>query len=107
MKKKKISAMILSRFASPEAIDHIMVQKFVRASPLYRQEQDPNSFSRQTMTIWILRATDDRWAPICDEMHRRLMQAEVLYADKTTLQILKKNKKGANFRSSHKSRIFQ
>ena len=35
MKKKKISAVILSRFASPEAIDHIMVQKFVEGHPLF------------------------------------------------------------------------
>ena len=95
LKAPKEPPLISGSYASPEAVAHIMVQKFVRASPLYRQEQDPNSsnisFSRQTMTIWILRATDDRWAPICDEMHRRLMQAEVLYADKTTLQILKKD----------------
>ena len=55
--------MISGSYASPEAIAHIMVQKFVMASPLYRQEQELNrsgiQLSRQTMSNWILRAADD------------------------------------------------
>ena len=48
-------------FATPEAIAHIMTQKFVMGSPLYRQEQEINrqgiQLSRQTMSNWILKAT--------------------------------------------------
>ncbi|MCU6790309.1 MULTISPECIES: hypothetical protein [Agathobaculum] len=33
MKAEKMPAVIPGSFASPEAIDHIMVQKFVMASP--------------------------------------------------------------------------
>ena len=48
-------------FATPEAIAHIMTQKFVMGSPLYRQEQEINrkgiTLSRQTMSNWILKAT--------------------------------------------------
>ena len=52
-------------FATPEAIAHIVTQKFVMASPLYRQEQELKrmgiSLSRQTMSNWILRpALQDR-----------------------------------------------
>ena len=40
VKTLKEPPMIPSSFASPEAIAHIMTQKFVMASPLYRQEQE-------------------------------------------------------------------
>ena len=50
-------------FTTPEAIAYIMTQKFVMGSPLYRQEQELNrqgiQLSRQTMSNWILRATED------------------------------------------------
>ena len=38
MSKEKI--IIPGSFATPEAIAHIMTQKFVMGSPLYRQEQE-------------------------------------------------------------------
>ena len=38
----RVPSVIPGSFASPEAIAHIMVQKFVMASPLYRQEQELN-----------------------------------------------------------------
>ena len=55
-------------FATPEAIAHIMTQKFVMGSPLYRQEQEINRkgihLSHQTMSNWILRATEDYLTPV-------------------------------------------
>lgn len=68
-----------------------MVQKFVMASPLYRQEQEQElnrsgiQLSRQTMSNWILRASDDWLMPVYEEMHRRLVREDVLHADETTL----------------------
>lgn len=57
---------IKGSFASPEAIAHIMTQKFVMGSPLYRQEQELQrggiQLSRQTMSNWLLRGTED-WLP--------------------------------------------
>jgi transposase len=54
-------AVIKGSFASPEAIAHIMTQKFVMGAPLYRQEQDWNRqgimLSRQTMSNWAGRKT--------------------------------------------------
>ena len=64
-RKKNI---IPGSFATPEAIAHIMTQKFVMGSPLYRQEQELNrkdiKLSRQTMSNWILKATEDYLAPV-------------------------------------------
>ena len=102
-KTERVPAVIPGSFASPEAVAHIMVQKFVMASPLYRQEQELNragiQLSRQTMSNWILRASDDWLTPVYEEMHRRLVREKVLHADETTLQVLKKPGKTAQSKS--------
>ena len=79
-------------FATPEAIAHIMTQKFVMGSPLYRQEQEINrkgiQLSRQTMSNWILKATEDYLTPVYEQLHKELLKRDVLHADETTLQVL-------------------
>ena len=79
-------------FATPEAIAHIMTQKFVMGSPLYRQEQEINrkgiKLSRQTMSNWILKATEDYLTPVYEQLHKELLTRDVLHADETTLQVL-------------------
>ena len=80
-------------FASPEAVAHIMTQKFVMYSPLYRLEQEFQrqglKLSRQTMANWILQASDTWLRPVYDALHRKLCQESVLHGDETTLQVLK------------------
>ena len=72
---------------------HLVVQKFVTHVPLYRQEKEWNRagvrLSRQTMSNWVLRVAEDWLKPVYDELHRRLLQRQVLHADETTLQVLK------------------
>ena len=84
--------LIPGSFASPEAVAHIMTQKFVMGSPLYRQEQEIKRqgihLSRQTMSNWILKATEDYLAPVYEQLHRELLTRDVLHADETTLQVL-------------------
>ena len=79
-------------FASPETIAHIMTQKFVMGSPLYRQEQELKRqgipLSRQTMSNWILRAAEDYMTPVYEQLHKELLERDVLHADETTLQVL-------------------
>ena len=71
-----------------------MTQKFVMGSPLYRQEQEINRkgihLSRQTMSNWILRATEDYLTPVYEQLHKELLKRDVLQADETTLQVLHK-----------------
>ncbi len=90
-------------FASPEAIAHIAVQKFMMASPLYRQEQEWRQngimLSRQTMSNWLIKAADDWLEAIYGEMRRRLCLHEVLHADETVLQVLKEPGKAAQSKS--------
>ena len=86
-------SVIPGSFATPEAITHIMTQKFVIGSPLYRQEQELNpqgiALSRQTMSNWILRASEDYLTPVYEHLHRELLNRDVLHADETTLQVLR------------------
>lgn len=90
-------------FASPEAVSHIMTQKFVMGSPLYRQEQELKrqgvQLSRQTMSNWILRSSKDWLSPIYEALHQELLKNQVLHADETTLQVLKEPGKSATSKS--------
>ena len=99
----KKPAVLPGSFASPEAIAHLMVQKFVMYSPLYRQEQEWGRqglrLSRQVMSHWLLRAAEDWLAPIYQELHRELLKRDVLHGDETTLQVLKEPGKSAQSKS--------
>ena len=79
-------------FATPETVAHLMVQKFVMGSPLYRQEQELKRqgipLSRQTMSNWLLWTAEHLLAPVYDQLHEELLKREVLHADETTLQVL-------------------
>ncbi len=92
VKAKTVTPLIKGSIASAEAVAHLMTQKFVMSVPLYRQEQDWKRngipLSRQTMSNWSLRCTEDYLVPIYDRLHERLLQHEVLHADETTLQVL-------------------
>ena len=41
------------------------------------------------MSNWVLRVAEDWLKPVYEELHRRLLQRQVLHADETTLQVLK------------------
>ena len=66
----KEPALIPGSYASAEAVAHFAVQKFVMGSPLYRQEQEWNRqgfmISRQTMSNWLIRCSDDWLVPVYD-----------------------------------------
>ena len=87
-----VEPVIKGSFAAPETVAHIMCQKFVMGTPLYRQEQDWNRqgirISRQTMSNWLLKATEDWLEPLYEAMRETLCARQVLHADETTLQVL-------------------
>lgn len=90
-------------FASPETIAHIASQKFMMASPLYRQEQEWKQngiqLSRQTMSNWLFKASTDWLEPVYEEMKSRLCGHNVLHGDETVLQVLKEPGKTAQSKS--------
>ena len=90
-------------FASAEAAAHIMYEKFVMGAPLYRQEQDLKrkeiNLSRQTMSNWILHASEKWLKPVYEVLHRELLTGDILHADETTLQVLREPGKTADSKS--------
>ena len=79
VKAPKEKNIISGSFATPEAIAHIITQKFVMGSPLYRQEQELSRqripLSRQTMSNWILKAAEDYLMPVYEQLHKELLAA--------------------------------
>ena len=88
--------------ASPSAVAHIMTQKFVEGTPLYRQEQSLQrlgfTLSRQTMANWML--TGANWLQyITARMKALLLKQDIAHADETTLQVLKEAGRAAQTNS--------
>ena len=90
-------------FASPETIAHLAVQKYMMASPLYRQEQEWKQngilLSRQTMSNWLIKACREWLLPIYEQMKKQLLRHEFLHTDETTLQVLREPGKSAQQKS--------
>ena len=93
VKAAKEPALLPGSFASAEAVAHIMTQKFVMYSPLYRLQQEFErqglKLSRQTMANWLLNISEKWLRPVYDVLHKQLCRKPVLHADETTLQVLK------------------
>ncbi|OCN01268.1 transposase [Clostridium sp. W14A] len=103
LKSQTDEPVIKGSFASPETIAHLMTQKFVMGSPLYRQEkefkQNGIMLSRQTMSNWLIHAAEDWLAPIYNALQEILCTHDVLHADETTLQVLREPGKTAQSKS--------
>ena len=84
---------IKGSMCAPETVAHIIVEKCVMGSPLYRQEKSWRQrgipITRQTMANWLIRCSKDYFEPIYAELHRRLCLQECLNVDETTFQVLK------------------
>jgi len=89
--------------ASASMVAYLMVQKYVMGSPLYRLEQEFNSFgfalSRQTMSNWVIHCAEAWLQPIYDELHKRLITEDVIHADETVLQVLNEPERRAQSKS--------
>lgn len=90
-------------FASPSIIAYIMDQKYTWGLPLYRLEQSWSrmriTLSRQTMSNWIV-AASDKWLKLVYEyMHQDLLKRNVLHADETTLQVVNESGRKAKQKS--------
>ena len=103
LKAPKDKPVISGSFASPEAVAHVMTQKYVMASPLYRQANEYRRagilLTRQTMSNWLLKATELWLKPIYQALHSELTARQVLHADETPLQVLHEPGKPATSKS--------
>jgi transposase len=84
---------IKGSIASPSAVAHIIVQKYINAVPLYRQEQEfaVNGFTllRQTMANWLIYCAEHWLAPLYALMTAIMLGLKVLHAEETALQVLR------------------
>ena len=89
--------------ASPSLVSYIISEKFVKAMPLYRQEQEfarqGLTISRQNMSSWIIRTTTDYLNLVYETLKASLSQESVLHADETVLQVLNEPGKKASTNS--------
>jgi len=94
---------IKGSFASPEAVAHIMTQKFANGMPLYRQEQDLSRsgilLSRQTMSNWLIVCSENWLEPIYNALREMLCDHDILHADESVLQVLHEPGKPAQSKS--------
>ena len=79
--------------ASPSSAAHVMYQKFGNAMPLYRQAKDWETFgvkiSRATLANWIIYTSSHWLLPLWNAMKAILLEAPVIMADETVVQVLK------------------
>jgi transposase len=103
IKAKAPEPFIKNSIASPSLVAHIMTQKYVMHSPLYRQEQDWRrqdiSLSRQTMANWVNRSAEEWLKPIYDKLVEGLLEHQILHADETPCQVLHEPDKKATAKS--------
>ena len=103
VKAAKEPALLPGSFASAEAVAHIMTQKFVMYSPLYRLQQEFErqglKLSRQTMANWLLNTSEKWLRPVYDTLREQLRKESVLHADETTLQVLKESGRSSTSKS--------
>lgn len=89
--------------ASSSSIAYIMSQKFVESMPLYRLEKHFErmgvNISRQTMSNWMINASE-RWLKfLYDHMHKELLKLNIIHCDESTLQVLKEPGRTAQSKS--------
>ena len=89
--------------ATPEAVSYLAVEKFKMYTPLYRMEQQFKlagvPLSRQTMSNWLLKASELWLEPLWKQMRLKLLQEEIAHADETPLQVLKEPGRKAESKS--------
>jgi len=94
---------IKGSFASPEAVAHVMVQKFVMGVPIYRQEKELERhgilLSRQTMSNWLMHSTEHWLVPIYWRLHQLLLERNIIMSDETEFQVLREPGRKAQLKS--------
>ena len=90
-------------YCSASLVAFLMVQKYVMGSPLYRLEMDfmrsGIELSRQTMSNWMIYCAETWLIPLYEKLHQMLLQAEIINADETELQVLREPGRKAQTKS--------
>jgi len=91
---------ILGSYATPELIAGIINSKYVNAVPLARIERefyrmDSVQISRQTMSNWVFRCSEDYFSRIYAYMRTTLLSKDVLHADETWTKVVQQDGRDA------------
>ena len=85
--------MIPRSYCTPELLAHILYEKYVNGMPLYRQEKDFAAkgvpLSRAAMANWVIFTAKKYGEPLYNQLHKELLQSELIHADETVVQVLK------------------
>lgn len=88
---------------SPTLLAHIINNKFVLGTPLYRQEQEFKRsmipISRQNMANWVLYGANEHLVHLYDHLHKRLLTKDIAHADETDIQVLHEDGREAQQKS--------
>ena len=97
------SPLLKHSLASPSTVAYVMYQKYVNSVPLYRQETDWKQLgvklSRATLANWVIKCGIDYMEPVYEQLHRHLLEREIIHADETPCQVLKEEGKTAQSKS--------
>ena len=97
------SPLLKHSLASPSTVAYVMYQKYVNSIPLYRQEADWKQLgvklSRATLANWVIKCSIDYMEPVYEQLHRHLLERDIIHADETPCQVLKEEGKTAQSKS--------
>lgn len=87
-------------FATPELIAGIINSKYTNALPLARIEKefdrmDSVRISRQNMSNWVLKCSEDYFSRIYTHMRSTLLRKDVLHADETWTRVVQQDGRDA------------
>ncbi len=95
--------MLPHTIATPSLTAHIIYQKFVQGIPLYCIEKELFDMGlvlqRATMSYWIIRCSEEWFAPIYWRIHKKLVSCGVLHMDETRIQCNKEPNRKASSQS--------
>ena len=90
-------------YCSASAPAYMMTQKYAMGSPMYRMELDFKrsgiELSRQTMSNWMIYCAETWLTPLYERLHQMLLQADIINADETELQVLREPGRKAQTKS--------
>ena len=85
-------AVIPHSYCSAELLAHIVFDKYIQATPLYRQEKEYAALnmklSRTTMANWMIQGAAIYIKPVWELMKKDLLSSKVINADETVVQVL-------------------
>lgn len=90
--------MLEKSIATPSLVSAILNAKYTNALPLYRIEKDFERndihISRQTMSNWVITATERYLSLVYDKMKKELLNSRIVHADETPLLVAKDGREG-------------